>query len=138
MANIAMAFWGYSCVRIFAKITKIPKYIMTPIIFIFCIVGTYALNHTVEDVFVMLIAGILGYFLLKMDFSIPPIILGMILGKTIESNFRRSLVISGGSMSIFAESPICVVLLLISVCSLFYPIIVSRLKNRKKKAQDDI
>lgn len=138
MANIAMAFWGYSCVRIFAKITKIPKHIMTPIIFIFCIVGTYALNHTVEDVFVMLIAGILGYFLLKMDFSIPPIILGMILGKTIESNFRRSLVISGGSMSIFAESPICVVLLLISVCSLFYPIIVSRLKNRKKKAQDDI
>ena len=122
--------------RIFAKITRIPKYIMNPIIFIFCIVGTYALNHTIQDIYVMLIAGILGYFLLKMDFSIPPIILGMILGKTIESNFRRALVISGGSYDIFLSSPICCVLLGIAFLSLFYPYIASAIKKRisNKKA----
>lgn len=136
LANLAMAFWGFSCVRIFAKITKIPKQIMNPIIFIFCIVGTYALNHTIEDVIVMLIAGIIGYFLLKMDFSIPPIILGMILGKTIESNFRRALVISGGTYDVFFSSPLCCVLLGIAILSLFYPLIASLIKKRmaKKKA----
>lgn len=133
LANVAMGIWGYSCVRIFAKITEIPKYIMTPIIFIFCIVGTYALNHTIQDIFVMLIAGFLGYFLIKLDFSIPPIILGMILGKTIENNFRRSLVISGGSYSIFFNSPISCALLIISIISLFYPIIVDFIRSKSKK-----
>lgn len=136
IANLIMGFWGYAGVRIFSKIADIPKWIMTPIIFLFCIVGTYALNHTIGDVVVMLVAGVVGFVLLKLDFAIPPIILGMILGGTIENNFRRSLIISGGSFEIFVSSPISCALLLVAVVSILYPIvlpiILEKLRSKKK------
>lgn len=133
VANLIMGFWGYAGVRLFSKIADIPKWIMTPIIFVFCIVGTYALNHTIGDVVVMLVSGIIGFVLLKLDFAIPPIILGMILGGTIENNFRRSLIISSGSLSIFFASPISCALLIIAVASVFYPVVMPVILRRLRK-----
>lgn len=139
IANLIMGFWGYAGVRIFSKITDVPKWIMTPIIFLFCIVGTYALNHTIGDIIVMLIAGGIGFVLLKLEFAIPPIILGMILGGTIENNFRRALIISNGDMGIFVSSPIACVLLAVAVISVAYPIvmpyILKRMREKRKEGQ---
>lgn len=114
-----------------------PQKWLTPLIFTFCTVGTFALNNNFGDVIFMLIAGILGYFLLKLDFSMPPIILGLLLGETVESNLRRAMTLSGGDLGYFLTRPIAMVLLVISAISLFYPIIVPAISrhNAKRAAQ---
>ena len=105
-----------------------PEVILNPLIFVFCFVGTFAVNHTVQDIYLMIICGILGFFLIKMQFSIPPIILGMILGGILEKNFRRALVLSGGDWTTFFTRPISCFFIIIAVLSLIYPFIFPKIK----------
>ncbi|WP_320128641.1 tripartite tricarboxylate transporter permease [uncultured Sphaerochaeta sp.] len=120
-ANIFMGIIGFSGIKLFSKIVHVPNIILAPIIFVFCFVGTFAINHNISDVYLMIVCGILGYYIIKMEFSIPPIILGLILGSTIENNYRRAMVLSDGNAFIFFERPISCVLLIIGILSLFYP-----------------
>ena len=135
LANIFMGLLGFAGIRLFSKIVAIPDVILTPMIFIFCFVGTFAMNHNISDIFLMIIAGILGYFMLKMDFCVPPLILGLILGRTLESNLRRSLVLSDGSPIIFLQRPIALVLLIAAFLSLIYPIVLPYLRKRGGKVE---
>jgi putative tricarboxylic transport membrane protein len=73
--------------------------------------------------------------LIKLDFCMPPIILGLILSGTVEENLRRTLVISDGNLSIFLEHPIAMVLLVIAVISLLSPIIMKAVKKRSAQKQ---
>lgn len=129
LANICMGLLGFAGIRLFSKIVAIPDVILTPMIFIFCFVGTFAMNHNISDIFLMIIAGILGYFMLKMDFCVPPLILGLILGRTLESNLRRSLVLSDGSPVIFLQRPIALVLLIAAFISLIYPLVLPYIRK---------
>ena len=119
----------------FAKISMIPMKWLNPIVFMFCAVGTFAINNNIYDVFLMIGAGIVGYVLIKLDFCMPPIILGLILSGTVEENLRRTLVISDGNLSIFLEHPIAMVLLVIAVISLLSPIIMKAVKKRSAQKQ---
>ena len=130
-ANVFMGLCGFSGIKLFAKISSVPNIILTPLIFVFCFVGTYAVNHTVQDIYLMIICGILGFFIIKAGFSIPPIILGLILGGILEKNFRRSLVLSAGDWTTFFTRPISCTFIIIAFLSLFSPLIFSALKKRK-------
>ena len=129
-ANIAMCILGYGAIRGFAKIGNVSNTYLTPIVFVFCVVGTYALNNNILDIFMMMIFGAVAFFLIKCDFPMPPIILGLILGNLAEKNLQRALVISDGSISIFFTRPISLVLIIISVFSLLWPIIHPLLKKK--------
>ena len=135
VANVMMCLLGYGAIRGFAKISMIPMKWLNPIVFMFCAVGTFAINNNIYDVFLMIGAGIVGYVLIKLDFCMPPIILGLILSGTVEENLRRTLVISDGDLSIFLEHPIAMVLLVIAVISLLSPIIMNAVKKRSAKKQ---
>ena len=130
-ANVFMGLCGFSGIKLFATISSVPNIILTPLIFVFCFVGTYAVNHTVQDIYLMIICGILGFFIIKAGFSIPPIILGLILGGILEKNFRRSLVLSAGDWTTFFTRPISCTFIIIAFLSLFSPLIFSALKKRK-------
>ena len=91
------------------------------------------MNHNINDIFLMIIAGVIGYFMLKMDFCVPPLILGLILGRTLESNLRRSLVLSDGSPLIFLQRPIALVLLIAAFISLIYPIVLPHIRKTAGK-----
>lgn len=132
-ANICMGILGFSAIKLFSKITSVPNMILTPVIFVFCFVGTYAMNHDINDIFFMIIAGIIGFMLIKLDFSMPPIILGLILGNMVEKNLQKSLVISDGSFSIFFTRPISCALLIIGIGSILLPLIMRYYNSRKKK-----
>lgn len=132
LANIFMGILGFAGIRLFSKIVAIPDVILIPMIFIFCFVGTFAMNHNINDIYLMIIAGVLGYFMLKMDFCVPPLILGLILGKTLESNLRRTLVLSDGSPIIFLQKPISLVLLIAAFLSLIYPIVLPYIRQKMK------
>jgi|SRR5665648_4434 len=87
-------------------ILKVPTVYLMPIVAALSIVGAYAINNRFFDIGVTLVFGLLGYFLDKMKYSPAPIVLGIILGSMIDENFRRSLMVSRGDLSIFITHPI--------------------------------
>ena len=123
LANILMGIFGFSLIRLFAKVIHIPHYILIPAIVLITFVGTYSYNHSMIDVYIMLGFGILGYFLKKFKFAPSAIILGIILGATAEQNFSGSLIMSRGDFSIFLTSPICAIFLVVSLISVMSPLI---------------
>lgn len=134
VANIFMCLLGYCGMRGFAKISNMPLQVLTPMVFMFCSVGTFAFNHNMTDIFVMVFFGFIGFFMVKFDFPIPPIILGIILGDMVEKNLQRSLVVSEGSFAIFFTRPISCTLLIIAILSLLLPIVSAIRKSRKPVA----
>ena len=131
VANIMMFVLGISCIRIFTKVTKVPRYIIVPLILTLCILGSFAINNNVLDLVVLFISGIIGMFMIKANFPLSPLILGIILGPMIENNLRRSLIVSDGDFSIFVSRPISVILLLLSVITVIAPIIMQYKKDKK-------
>ena len=100
LKGIIAGLLGLLGVRLFIKVIQIKPYILTPIIFVLCILGSYALRNNMFDVGAMLLIAVVGYFFLKLEIPIAPIVLALILGPLAESNLRRSLLLSQGSASI--------------------------------------
>ena len=135
MANLLMGLLGFAGIRLWSRVLDIPQKILLPLIFTFCFVGTYACNRSINDVYMMIIAGIVGYVLQKLDFALPPIILGVILGGMIEKNFRRALILSNGDVGTFFTRPISCVFIVLAVVSLFSPVIKTVIASKKAKKQ---
>jgi putative tricarboxylic transport membrane protein len=133
-ANVFMLFVGVAGAKTFPYIMKVPNYILMPIIIVLCVAGSYASNNSLFDVKMMIVVGILGYILSKFDISMPPIVLGFILGPIIESNFRRALV--GTNPSVFVTEPISAGILAIAAVMLFF-IIRNNLKETSLPTVDD-
>ncbi len=123
LANLLMGLLGFSLIRLFVRVVNVPVQILLPIIIMMTIVGTYSYNNSLNDVYVMLIAGVCGYFLNKLDFSMSAVIIGMILGGMAEQNFTGSLIMSDGSLSIFFTRPLCLFFLAAAMLSLFSPLL---------------
>lgn len=140
MANIFMGILGFLGMRAFVKVMDIPRKILVPTILLLCAIGSYTVNHSMADVFVMMGAGIAAYILIKLDFSMSPIVIGIILGPLAETNLRRSLMMSQGDASILLTRPICAIFLVIAAVTLLLPIISPNLKawraKRKLKQQN--
>lgn len=133
VANILMGLIGFAGLRLSTRIMDVPRRILVPVVLTLCAVGAYSVNHTMIDVFVMMLAGTLGYILIKLDFSMSPIVIGIILGPMAETNLRRSLVMSEGDYSVFVTRPICLSFLIIAVVTLFLPIVGPKLWGWWKK-----
>jgi len=91
---------------------------LMPIVMILAVVGSFAINNSIFDIGVMMILGVIGYLMQKIDIPMGPIVLALILGPMAESNFRRALIMSRGSFTIFLTRPISLVLIILSVISL--------------------
>lgn len=132
IANIVMLFFGLVGIKFFARVITIPKPILTPIVFVLCVVGSYSINNSTFDVFVMMVFGLVGYLMNKLKFPPSPIVLALILGPMIEGEFRRSLLMSFGSGSIFFTRPICVFLFGLTALSILGSYIAQRKKEKKQ------
>lgn len=130
LANTIMFLMGMSGIKLFSKVLKVPKAILTPVIFILCVIGSYAMNNNLFDVGVMLVFGIVGYFFTKVKIPTSPAILGLILGPMAEKNFRTALLKSGGNLDVFFNTVICWVFIALILFSLFG----TQLKALLKKA----
>ena len=119
VANILMCVCGFAGIRVFSKVLSVPKVILTPIIFALCIIGSFAMKNSLFDVWVMLIAGVVGYFLSKAKVPTSPAILGLILGPMAEKNFRTALLKSGGDPTVFFSTVICWFFIILIVGTLF-------------------
>lgn len=136
VANLIMLILGLLGIRLFVKVIQIKPYILTPIIFILCIMGSYALRNNLFDVGAMLVTAFIGYFFIKLEIPIAPIVLALILGPMAESNLRRSLLMSDGSFAIFVTRPISLFFLLLAAVSILWPVI--QRKRAAKKAEKSV
>src|SRR5699024_4208829 len=110
-----------------------PMVLLSPIIIILCIVGSYAINNNIIDVWIMIVFGFIGYFLRKTGFHPAPIIIGMILGPIAESGLRQSLLLSKGStIAYFFSSSLSIILIVLTILALFSPLLI-KLMSRKTK-----
>ena len=115
---LLIQFWG---ARLFLKITKIPKYILVPGVMSLCVIGSYLLNNRFSDLYILFTMGIVGYFLKKYNFSLAPVILGVILGPIAETNLRRAMMTSP-DWTLFFTRPISLGFLILGVLSILYSI----------------
>ncbi len=133
IANTLMCLFGFAGIRLFTKVLSVPKVILTPAIFVLCIVGSFAMKNSLFDVWVMFVAGIVGYFLGKAKVPTSPAILGLILGPMAEKNFRTALLKSSGDPVVFFNTPICWFFLVLIFVTLFGGMIKKALFKKTAK-----
>lgn len=129
--NILIIFLSKPFISVFSKIMKVPYTVLGPFIIVFCIIGTYAVRNSVFDIWIMLVFGIIGYYLDKIKFPLATVILGVVLGPIAEVEFRRGLQMANGDLSIFFTRPISATLLALAFFALVIPIVVKFVKKRK-------
>ncbi|MDR1932909.1 MAG: tripartite tricarboxylate transporter permease [Spirochaetales bacterium] len=129
IANIIMLIVEFFGIRIFVRLLQIPKSILLSVIVCLCVVGAFAGNNRVFDVWAMGIFGALGFIMLKIKMPLPPVILGFILGPILESNMRRGLQLHHGDWIPFFTRPISGVFLAIAALS----IIMTAIKEIRRK-----
>ena len=111
--NVVLLGLGLMLAPLFGAVLRIPKAWLLPAVLLLSTVGTYALQNSVFDLWVMLVFGIVGTVLRRANVPLAPIVIGMILGPVLENNLRRSLLISRDGLMIFVERPISATILAI-------------------------
>nr|WP_264477684.1 tripartite tricarboxylate transporter permease [Halomonas malpeensis] len=106
VANLMMLPVGYAAIRLSKLFILTPSRILMPAILCFCIVGAFAINNSVVDIWLMLIVGLVAYLLAVNDFPMAPAILGLVLGKVVENNFMSAMLRTGGDLTSFFARPI--------------------------------
>lgn len=129
IANLIMIPLGWWCIKISKQILKVPRTVLMPVIMLFCVVGSYAINNTAFDVTVMLIAGVVGFVLEENGFPVAPAILGVVLGGMLEENFITSMIKSDGDLLAFFSRPIAATLGVMTLAVWFLPILLRRLRR---------
>ena len=128
---VVMFLLGLGSLRFIGKILQMPKSVLTPLILALSIVGTYAINNSTFDIGIMLMAGVIGFFMQKFDFPPSPIVLALIMGPMAEANFRRALSLSNGSYDFLYTRPITAAFLGLAIISLLFPFVRKLLARRK-------
>ncbi|MEG1632869.1 MAG: tripartite tricarboxylate transporter permease [Oscillospiraceae bacterium] len=119
--------------RGFAHISRLSDSILIPCVAVLCVVGAFAIHKNFVDVVIMMIFGVLGYLVRKLDLNPAAIVLALILGPIGETGLRRSLLLSGGNPAILFSTPVCWVLVGLSALSICAPLIMDR-KSKKAAA----
>lgn len=134
VANLFALLLNIAFIPLFIWVLKIRFTILAPIIFVLCVVGGYAPTQDMHDVWLMLIFGVSGYLLRKLDYPMAPMVLAIVLGPLAEASMRQSLMISGGSIGVFFERPISGVIMVLSALLFLLPVF----KMISKKLKGDV
>jgi len=104
----------------FAKIAVIRPQLLMPVISLICLVGVYSVRNSMFDVWVMIAAGVVGYFLRLWRYPIAPFIIGVVLGPTTENSLRQTLMMFRGDLTRVADRPVALTLLMLALAFLVY------------------
>ena len=125
--NVLFLFIGLYGARFFARITQVPSQVLWPCVFVFSVVGAYALDQSMFDVWIVLISGVLGYFMRRYGFSVVPLAIGLILGGMLEQRFGQSMVMLDEKWWLIATRPLALFFLVLTAMALLGPLIWSRI-----------
>jgi len=106
-----------------AAILRLPFSIISPVIVVICAVGAYTVHNNLQDVYLMLFFGLMGYAFKKLSYPMAPLVLALVLGDMAESSFRQSILMSQGDLRIFIATPLAGSITFLSVAMLLWPLI---------------
>ena len=136
MANVFTLLVAVLVIPFLIKILSVPVKYMIPIITCVCIVGAYSTSNSMYGVVIMFVSGIVGYLLDKNGFPTAPMLLAFVLAPMLEKNMRKAFIASQGSLRIFVDSPLKLVLLAVFLVLVLTPVVKSiRRKLKAKKVQ---
>jgi putative tricarboxylic transport membrane protein len=133
-ANLFALIINIAFIPVFIQILKTPFTILAPIIFILCLIGGYAPTQDMHDVWLMIVFGIVGYLMRKLDYPLAPAVLAIVLGPLAEPALRQSLIISNGSFGIFFSRTYAGTIMIAALLLLFLPLFkmgYDKIRNRK-------
>jgi putative tricarboxylic transport membrane protein len=133
VGNLMLLALNLPLVGLFVNLLRIPYAYLYPLIIMFCVIGVYEVNHSIVDVWIMLIMGVVGYGLKKFSFDPAPLVLGLVIAPIFEMSLRQSLIMSGGNYMIFfdyEQRPIALGLLVTSAVLLLLSVISFVLRQR--------
>jgi putative tricarboxylic transport membrane protein len=137
VGNIMLLALNLPLIGIWVKILRVPYTILFPLILLFCLIGVYTVNNTVFDIYLMVIFGFVGYLMKKFGFEPAPLAMAYVLSPILESSFRQSLSLSGGSFGIFFARPISLVCMGFVVVLLVFQIVSANIPSRRAKTTLD-
>ena len=123
MGNVVGLLVVLTCVPLFAAILRIPFSVIAPIILVLCAIGAYTVHNNTFDVVMMLVFGVVGYFMKKANYPLAPMVLAIVLGDKAEESFRQSLLGSQGSLGVFFSNGLVGTVMTLGLIALFWPII---------------
>jgi putative tricarboxylic transport membrane protein len=103
--TLTVQVWG---IRMFVRVLRVPPHLLSVCILVMCVLGSYAIRNSLFDVYLMSIMGLLGYILLRLHIPIAPVVLGLVLGGTLETQYRTALILGEGSYQGFIDSKVAV------------------------------
>jgi putative tricarboxylic transport membrane protein len=118
VGNLMLLALNLPLVGLFVNLLRIPYAYLYPLIIMFCVIGVYEVNHSIVDVWIMLIMGAVGYGLKKFGFDPAPLVLGLVIAPLLEMSLRQSLIMSDGAWLIFLQRPIALTLVCVSLALL--------------------
>ncbi len=133
LAQFLMLPLGWAAIKVAKRILRIPANVLMPLILLFCIVGSFAINNSTFDIVVMLIAGVLGFCMERWGFPVAPTILGVVLGSMLEQHFFSSLIKADGNFLVFFERPIAGALGAVCIVIWLWPLGRSLLSKRSAR-----
>ena len=130
VGNLMLLALNLPLVSVFVSVLRIPYAYLYPLIIMFCVVGVYEVSHSVIDVWIMLIMGVIGYALRKFSFDPAPLVLGLVIAPLFEQSLRQSLIMSNGNYLIFLSRPISLGLIIVCAILLGLSALAFMLKRR--------
>ncbi len=123
IGNVMLLILNLPLIGIWVQLLRVPYAMLFPFILLFSLIGVYSLNNSPAEIFFMILFGVFGFLARKFGYEGAPLILALVLGPLMENAFRQSLILSGGSFSIFVTSPISATLLGSAVVLLILPLL---------------
>ncbi len=131
LAHPVMMLLQWALSRVYLRIVQVPRSVLVPVVLVLCVIGAYALNNTMDNVWALLLFGVLGYLMVKFGIPLAPLILGVILGDQIEINLVRSLMTDADPW-LFVTRPISGAMLGLSVLSVMLALWQHRRQYRRE------
>ena len=129
IGNVMLLVLNLPLIGLFVRLLYIPSGILYPLIVAISVIGTYAINGSMVELWLVLLFGLAGYAFDKLDIPVAPLVLSLVLAGIMEQSFRQAMTISDGSLAIFASSGITVALLVMSVASVVLPFVIPKRKT---------
>lgn len=133
LSNVVGLIIVLSTVPLFAAILRIPFAIIAPIIIVVCAIGAYSVHNAMFDIWLMLLFGVIGYFMKKLDYPLAPLVLALVLGDRAENGFRQAMMGSQGSLTVFYSNWLVGSITTLALIMLFWPAF-SFAKDRLRRA----
>lgn len=137
IGNVMLLAMNIPMVGMFVRVLLVPPRILMPVVAMVSFVGIYGISGSSFDLLVMVVFGVLGWGLRKLDVPLVPIILGILLGNAMEANLRRAMTISDGEWSALVASPLSITLWLIAIVGFVLPILFGGVLRRRMRMRRD-